>query len=134
MKDLKVRQSIEITCSKLSSFVNFETELENSHRQQDIIVCTNDGENLGEKVITCINPEYRFWISTFKWLYWLSHLLKLPKEVGCSWVNFMDMCVSKYKLCYGLHLPSMEQICVFNHFNTSSWKSHHFLEISDFRK
>ena len=49
LKDLKFRQSIEITLSKHSSFENFETDLETSHRQQDITVCRNDGENLEKK-------------------------------------------------------------------------------------
>lgn len=56
-----------------------------------------------------INPDYRLWISVFKWIYWLSPLLKFWKEVTCPPSDFYG-CVCFRTMCFakGLHLPSME--------------------------
>ena len=64
----KVRRSTEITCCKLSSFENFETELETSHRHRDVTACRKDVENFRKKKSNkmVINTDYRFWISVFK--------------------------------------------------------------------
>lgn len=120
----------EKKCYKLSSSHYFESELETSHRHQEVPACRKASDNFREKKSNKMvkNPDDRLWISVFKWIYWLSHPLTFSKEVRCFQVHFMDIHVSKFVLAKGLHLPSAITL------SFSSWKYHYILKIVEFRK